>query len=50
MEEEDDIIAIHMCIWCCYKVNSFDRKLIKCNGPVYIAQLLCFMFTGLLKL
>ena len=28
MEEEDDIKAILKCIWCCFKANSFTRKLL----------------------
>ena len=39
VEQEDDIIAIFMCIWC-YKAKSFTKKL---NGSVYISQTLCFV-------
>jgi len=49
----EDFIAILLCIWYCYKVNSFtinslNKSCIKFNGSVYTAQLF-LIFIGKLK-
>ena len=45
MEEEDDIIAMLKCIWCCYKANTLTGHLLN----LFHLHNCCLMLIGLVK-